>query len=214
MRPLHPRLTYANVMSTIAVFIVLGGTGLAVTKLPKNSVGRAQIRANAIDSSRVRNGSLLAADFKAGQLPQGPRGVQGSQGPQGAPGPLAQTVPTGVTIRGTWGFRTHIAAGQTFGIAVSFPVAAPTEPIPEIVPAGIVTTNCPGTGADPTAAPGHLCVYRRFSQNIVNGATRITDAAGTTNRATRFGFGVEDTAAGSSGVGTVIDGGTWAYTAP
>lgn len=214
MPSLRPNLTYANVMSTVAVFIVLGGTGLAAAKLPKNSVGRAQIRANAIDSSRVRNGSLLAADFKLGQIPPGPRGSQGPQGPQGVPGPLAQTVPSGVTIRGTWGFRTHIAAGQTFGIAVSFPVTAPAEPTPEVVPAGVVTTHCTGTGADPTAAPGHLCVYQRFSQNIAQGATRITDVAGTANRATRYGFGVEDTAAGSSGMGTVIDGGTWAYTAP
>ena len=45
---------YANVMSTIAVFIALGGTSYAAMKLPRNSVGYAQFRADAVTSSKVR----------------------------------------------------------------------------------------------------------------------------------------------------------------
>ena len=39
MKRLLGNLSFANVMSVIAVFIALGGTAIAVTQLPKNSVG-------------------------------------------------------------------------------------------------------------------------------------------------------------------------------
>src|SRR4051812_44799833 len=73
------QLSYANVMATLAVFMVLGGGAYAAAKLPKNSVTTIQ----------VKDRSLLAKDFKAGQLPAGARGLkgeQGLQGPQGLPG--------------------------------------------------------------------------------------------------------------------------------
>jgi hypothetical protein len=98
------RLTYANVMATIAVFVALGGSGYAAIKLPKNSVQSKQIKngqvkgadiaANAVTSAKVKNGALLAADFKAGQLPAGAKGDTGAQGPQGPSGVAALTVVT------------------------------------------------------------------------------------------------------------------------
>ena len=74
-------LTYGNVMATIAVFLALGGGAYAAFKLPTNSVGAKQIKANAVTSKKVRNGSLLAGDFKAGQLRAGPQGPKGDTGP-------------------------------------------------------------------------------------------------------------------------------------
>jgi hypothetical protein len=79
-------LTYANVMATAAVFIALGGGAYAALKLPRNSVGPTQIKKNAVSSSKVKNHSLLAGDFKAGQLPAGPQGIPGAQGVQGVQG--------------------------------------------------------------------------------------------------------------------------------
>lgn len=91
------RLTYANVMSSIAVFLVVsGGVALAAINLPKNSVGSRElkrnsvtapkIKRNSINTSKVRNRSLRAVDFKAGELPAGARGPQGPQGPVGVVG--------------------------------------------------------------------------------------------------------------------------------
>jgi hypothetical protein len=95
---IRSRLTFGNVMSVIALFIALGGTGYAAITLPKNSVGAKQIkkngvgvseiRKNAVRSGEVRNGALRAADFAAGQLPVGLPGPQGPQGPQGVQGGL------------------------------------------------------------------------------------------------------------------------------
>ena len=80
----------ALVISFIALIVAMGGTGYAAISLPKNSVGTKQLKKNAVKSSKVKNGSLLADDFAAGQLPagaQGPVGPRGPQGPAGATGP-------------------------------------------------------------------------------------------------------------------------------
>jgi hypothetical protein len=83
---LRPRLTYANVVSTLCLFILLGGGAYAAVKIPRNSVGASQLKRNAVTSPKVKNGSLLAQDFGPGQLPAGAKGDQGDQGAPGANG--------------------------------------------------------------------------------------------------------------------------------
>lgn len=80
--------TYARQhhLALIALFIALGGTSYAAAKLPKNSVGSKQIRSNAVSGPKVKNGSLLTEDFKAGSIPQGKAGDQGPKGADGAKG--------------------------------------------------------------------------------------------------------------------------------
>jgi hypothetical protein len=70
------RPSAATILAALALFVALGGTSYAVSKLPKNSVG----------SEQVRDGSLTAADLSAGAASSGPRGPRGAQGPAGAPG--------------------------------------------------------------------------------------------------------------------------------
>ena len=101
MQWIRTRLSFANVMSVIAVFIALGGTTYAVASLPPNSVGPKQIKKravrakhinkNSVSSSKVANGSLLAADFAVGQLPQGAKGDKGDKGDKGATGTFDPT---------------------------------------------------------------------------------------------------------------------------
>lgn len=79
-------LTPSLVLSVVALFVALGGTGYAISQLPKNSVGPAQIKKNAINSAKVKNRSLMAVDFKQGQLPKGPTGPVGPTGATGAAG--------------------------------------------------------------------------------------------------------------------------------
>lgn len=65
---MRERLTYSNVMATLAVFCALGGSAYAVSQLPKNSVGAKQIRKQAVRSGEVKNRSLLPKDSKIGDL--------------------------------------------------------------------------------------------------------------------------------------------------
>jgi hypothetical protein len=85
------RLTYANVIATLALFIALGGTSYAVTALPKNSVGTQQLKKNAVTGVKVKNGSLSSADFAAGTLLKGDTGASGATGATGATGPQGAT---------------------------------------------------------------------------------------------------------------------------
>jgi hypothetical protein len=89
------RLSPATVIATIALMVALAGTGYAATSLPRNSVGSAQLQANAVTTSKVKNGSLLKVDFAANQIPRGLRGPAGAPGPPGAPGAKGPTGPAG-----------------------------------------------------------------------------------------------------------------------
>jgi hypothetical protein len=87
---------YANVASTLALVVALGGTSYAAVALPKNSVGNKQLKTNAVTSSKVKDRTLLGKDFKAGQLPAGPRGPVGARGPKGDTGAPGATGDQGV----------------------------------------------------------------------------------------------------------------------
>jgi hypothetical protein len=104
-RPRLRHLSYANVIASVAMFFALGGAGAwAATRLPTNSVGSAQLREGAVTGAAVKDGSLLAKDFKEGQLPgvaegqsgsQGEPGDTGPAGPRGVPGQTGSTGPQG-----------------------------------------------------------------------------------------------------------------------
>jgi hypothetical protein len=72
----------ALVVAMIALFVASATTGYAQVRLARNSVTTIQ----------VKDRSLLAQDFRRGQLP---RGAQGPAGPQGAAGPAGPAGPTG-----------------------------------------------------------------------------------------------------------------------
>jgi len=68
MKRLQPRLTYANVVSTICLFLLLGGGAYAAFKLPRNSVGTNQIKNNAITGAKIKNGAITGSKINASSL--------------------------------------------------------------------------------------------------------------------------------------------------
>lgn len=69
MKQIRKRLTYANVMSSIAVFLVLGGaTAFAASHLGKNSVGAKQLKKNAVTSAKIKNNAVTTAKIKNGAI--------------------------------------------------------------------------------------------------------------------------------------------------
>lgn len=64
MNRLRPRLTYANVVATLALVLAIGGaSAFAASQLPKGSVGTRQLKKNAVTGAKVKNGSLTGADI-------------------------------------------------------------------------------------------------------------------------------------------------------
>ena len=57
-RRIADRLTYANVVSTLCLFVLLGGGAYAAAKLSKDSVGSKQVRNNSIKGADVDESSL------------------------------------------------------------------------------------------------------------------------------------------------------------
>jgi hypothetical protein len=59
MKRFLPRPTYANVVSTLCLFLLLGGaSALAATQLAKNSVGTKQIKKNAVAAAKIKNAAV------------------------------------------------------------------------------------------------------------------------------------------------------------
>ncbi|HSS41806.1 MAG TPA: hypothetical protein VLK37_04555 [Solirubrobacterales bacterium] len=68
MKQITKRLTYANVMSSIAVFLVLGGATALAAGLAKNSVGSKQLKKNAVTSAKIKNNAVTTAKIKNGAI--------------------------------------------------------------------------------------------------------------------------------------------------
>lgn len=87
------------VLSSAALVVALLGTtplGEAASQLlPRNSVGTAQLKDGAVTGSKVKDRSLVARDFKRGQLPRG------TPGPAGPPGTI-EGVAAGGALAGTY----------------------------------------------------------------------------------------------------------------
>jgi hypothetical protein len=94
-RLLKQRPSPALVVAVLALIIASAGTSYAAVKLPANSVGTKQLKANAVVSSKVKDGTLTTKDFKAGQVPKGAPGSPGSPGTQGPQGPQGVAGPQG-----------------------------------------------------------------------------------------------------------------------
>jgi hypothetical protein len=75
----RPRLTYANVIATLALFVALGGVSYAATQLPANSVGSKQLKKGAVTPVKLSGA--------ARETLTGPLGQKGEPGPRGEAGP-------------------------------------------------------------------------------------------------------------------------------
>jgi hypothetical protein len=135
-----------HAVAYVALFVALGGTGYAASSalLPANSVGTQQV----IDHS------LLKADFKAGQLPAGPRGPRGHAGAKGNPGPKGDTGAAGA----------QGAAGPTG------PAGKDATPADFTGEATVLVAAAPGA-ADQCSTPGQFCTGGNgwFWRNYGNG---------------------------------------------
>jgi hypothetical protein len=110
LRSVANRLSYANVVATLALFVALGGSGYAALSLPRgsvtarelrrDSVGHSELRRNAVSSSNIRDGSVGVRELSAAARdeltgPSGPKGDAGAPGSAGSPGATGAAGPAG-----------------------------------------------------------------------------------------------------------------------
>jgi hypothetical protein len=209
----RPKLSYANVTATVALFIALGGGALAATHLARNSVGTSQLRKSAVTTPKIKRAAVTTAKL-ASHAVTGEKVATGSLtaadlAPGTIPSPIPRTarLQSGETITGFVAIENAAAGGSDFfGAAAAFPIL-PQISIPEklrIMVTGSSAPNCPGKGQ---AAPGYLCVYQVQTQDAKE--PNIYPEAGLKSEAATYGFLLQ---VESETSGTVLYGADWAYT--
>ena len=188
----HTRRPSASlVVATVALLVALGGAGYAVVSLPRNSVGTPQLKNSAVNSAKVRDRSLLARDFKAGQLPRGYAGPAGPAGPVGATGP---TGPVGA--QGPAGEQGATGATGATGAAGAAGAVGPTWGTMWEANAGNVSSCIP------TDLLSRSITLSRTSRLLVSGFAQV-QAAPTPASMMQL---IIDVVSGSSSVGSVDSG--------
>jgi hypothetical protein len=66
--PFRRHLSFANVTAAIALFVALGGTGYAAIRVPRASVGNAQLQPNAVSASKIRADAVRASEIRRGAV--------------------------------------------------------------------------------------------------------------------------------------------------
>lgn len=189
MQRIRSRLTYANVVSSLALLLALGGTtAFAASQLAKNSVGARQLKKGAVTTkklkkgavkgAKVADGSLTGNDINArtlGTVPNADRADHASRADRAGNADTASgltTLPSGKSESG--GFSLGGVPGELISEAITF-----VQPLASPIPEGNVelieqnmpfTGNCPGPGR---AAPNHLCIYDHEDVSVFD--PRVTD---------------------------------------
>jgi hypothetical protein len=69
---MKPKLSYANVVSTLALFIAISGaSAYAASQLADRSVGEPQLRPGAVTADKIRKNAVTAPKIKAAAIKQG-----------------------------------------------------------------------------------------------------------------------------------------------
>jgi hypothetical protein len=68
-KTLRGKLTYSNVISTLCLFLLLGGgTAFAASHLGKNSVGSKQLKKNSVTAAKIKKNAITTAAIKNGSV--------------------------------------------------------------------------------------------------------------------------------------------------
>jgi len=124
----------------------------------------------------------------------------------------SDTLASGQTQTGEWGVWFNATAGSQFGYALiaykTKLASSPAAPNTNFIVGTATTTNCPGSVANPTAAPGQLCAYTNGCSNATLQCFAGRGSCGGILTSDVF-LSIE-----SSAAGIVNCFGTWAVTAP
>ena len=230
------RLTYANVMATIAVFLALGGATFAAIKIPKKSVGTKQLKNKAVSNKKLKNKAVTSkklADKAVGTGKIAGSAVTSSKIAANAVDtedianeavtrakvsdgaiPFLGTLRSGQELRGSFNFgataaaaNEHARAGYTFQFPLNNPLAVAQT---HVLEPNTTSPECGGLSGGnlqtPLAAPGNLCIYIVEKANLQPSGLTVL-----TDALTRLGFGLVATSAAS---GDFSATGLWALTAP
>ncbi|GAB3242988.1 hypothetical protein [Nocardioides dilutus] len=187
------RHSYANVASTLALVVALSGGAYAATKLPKNSVGPKQLKANAVSAAKVKDGGLLGADLKAGEIDKEVAGTPMGGGLTGTfPNPEVDVADLAGVLKGTV-------------LETTFDLATGQDSLLAVPGLGTFRTYCMGSGSNfarfeyiNTTASTHRVVTTVSSEGAVHATTGVSASPSS-------GFDKDTLSSSSSSRGHVIE---------
>ncbi len=172
-----------------------GATGPAGPQGPAGPAGaKGDAGANGSNGSNGTNGtSAITAAYSGAECANGGVEVKSASptayvcnGEDGQTG-FTETLPSGKSETGTWGFTKGATVSQLVPISFNIPLAS-SVPAHYLTYEDEPTAECPGSGEEPAAAPGNLCIYEveetyatySNSRNLKSGAvlTFLNVAAG------------------------------------
>lgn len=196
------RITYANVMATIAVFVSLAGvTWAAATITGANIVNGSlygvDIHSSSLGGSDIADGMIRSADVSgltavdisglgSADIVDGSLGISefSDAAVESLTGADASgTAAANAVQRGVWtidGYDLNQNDPNIHRTAVTYAVPLPVAPLADnmhyVLWADMETPpeGCNGTYASPDAAPGHLCVYESATLNAGPSGDRST----------------------------------------
>jgi hypothetical protein len=160
MKSVSKRLTYANVMSSIAVFLVVaGGSAFAASQLGKGSVGTKQLKKEAVTPAKLSTAAKATLQGAAG--PAGPAGAKGATGSTGLTGPKGDKGEKGdrgeIGLEGPEG---EAGATNVTVVKVETPIAANSAGnAVAVCPAGSVAT---GGGVNPVGVTTEAALIKSY----------------------------------------------------
>ena len=127
MKQIRKRVTYANVMSSIAVFLVLGGAsayaakkigsneikGNSITtgKIKKEAISASKIKKNAVTTAKIANGAVTGAKLNLGSVGTVPNAAHANN---------ADNANNANALNGIHAQRIHFVAGTNTGPTTIF----------------------------------------------------------------------------------------------
>lgn len=175
MKQIRKRITYANVMSSIAVFLVLGGASAYAAKkigsneIKGNSITTGKLKKNAVTASKIKKNSITTAKIKN-------LAVTGAKVNVGTLG----TVPS-ATHAATADSATNFSRYFTTGVRK---LAVGNSAVLATIGPFTITATCKDLGASKYEATTHI----RTSQN----GAFVNTPSGTSYYEADFNTGIED----------------------
>jgi hypothetical protein len=156
---IRTQVSFANVMAMIAVSVAVGGTSYAAVTLPRDSVGRQQIKRSAVGKAEIGSGAVTSRALKNGAVqPQDLSSttkatLAGKPGPQGPPGPAGVTLRAALNSGGgtVAGNATFVTSGGVNKWLIGF-----SRNLSGCVPTATLARNTGGQTVDP--GPGRIVV--------------------------------------------------------
>jgi len=229
------------IVAVVALGVALGGTSIAAnvtkairgTDVARNSLPGNRVRRGSLPADRLRPNSVTGRQVNEARLGKVPKAraadtavtasnaqALGAKPPSAYQTFAQQTIPSGTTVTGAFGFSANITPLSSGDITnaelkqvVSLPGMATNDLTDDNVNFGSAVAvgdpdpACTGRAMAPTAPPGRVCLYLSASVGV---GTVVTGDAIPLLTGSRAGFVVHATQANTA---TGVFG-TWAYTAP